>query len=210
MTPIIGHPEFTPGLTDPIFLSQSPQGLLQPFLFLKPPDCVKNIFTSRTPLAMDQWRAIQLSYFIGSLPKPALFSRKLHSFEELCLGEGPIHRSLSTSYKTVLDLHAVMDQPFLAKWERDLRVYSLPSVVSIKKPPTNLSHAGTRLHRFWQSYSLTNPTSVGTVKNSRALSLPTTFSFLSFLVSLSVIVTLWKRVCADPSWMPRSRFSLMY
>lgn len=78
--------------------------------------------SGQAPLQLDHWRINQLFHFLGSLPKPTHFVRKLHSFEELCLGEGPIQRSLSTSYKSLLDLHATEDPPFLAKWERDLQV----------------------------------------------------------------------------------------
>lgn len=62
--------------------------------------------------------------FLAPRLKPALFPWQLHSFEELCLGEGPNHSYLYTSNKSLLDYkpHATADLPFLVKWERDLQV----------------------------------------------------------------------------------------
>lgn len=124
MTSLVGHPNSIPGLTDPSFLLQAPQGLIRTSLFLGSSGwtTTENLLSGWAPLILNRWRINQLSHFFGLLPKPALFTRKLHFFEELCLGEGPIQKSLSTSYKFLLDLHATEDPPFLAKLERDLQV----------------------------------------------------------------------------------------
>lgn len=86
MTPLVGHPEFTPGLTDPTFYSQSPNGFLRASQFLQLSGWLPTgtVPSGRAPLTLDHWRTIQFSHFLGSLPK--LFTQKLHSLEELCLG----------------------------------------------------------------------------------------------------------------------------
>lgn len=123
MTPIIGHPRFLPGLSDPAFTGQAPKRLLHASQFLRPTGWIPtgSLVSGQTPITLDSWRARQLSRFLGSLPKHVSFSWQLHSLEELCLVDGPICSSLSRSYKTLLDMQAITDPPFLAKWERDLQ-----------------------------------------------------------------------------------------
>lgn len=124
MMPIIGHSRFLPGLTDPYFSSLSPQGPMRASKLLGTNGwlAMKTLFPSSSTSLLPQWRALQLSHLLQSLPKHTLFPRELHAFEEPCLGRDPIRGSLSTSYKHLLELHACSDPPFLAKWERELGV----------------------------------------------------------------------------------------
>lgn len=124
MTPLVCHPDFIPGLTDQSFVSQAPQRLMRAALLLGSTEWIttENLLSGQHPFTLDCWRINQMSNFLGSLPKPTLFTRKPHSFEELCLGEVLTRKSLSTTYKSLIDLHSTEDPPFLSKWKRNLQV----------------------------------------------------------------------------------------
>lgn len=124
MTPIIGHPKFEPGFSDPAFSAHSPQKILRASYLLCTNGCIlgRTLFTGSGSQFLNEWRVHQLSHFLNSLPKPHLFQRPLSPFGELCLGDGPIRKSLSLSYEALLDLHAQSESPFSSNWEKDLQV----------------------------------------------------------------------------------------
>lgn len=80
---LIGHPGFIPGLIDMTFLL----GLSHAFHFLHPQGWLStnSLFTSLAEPSLDYLSAFQSSQFLHSLPKPIIFCRELHAFEEICL-----------------------------------------------------------------------------------------------------------------------------
>lgn len=124
LTPIIGHPDFIPGLSDKSFRLQPEQRMVRASSFLSPSGWVDpaGIYPTLNSSILGRWKISQLSHFIRSLPDNDCFHRQPTPFEELCLGDEPIRKSLSHSYNILLAHISQHDPPYLRKWERDLNI----------------------------------------------------------------------------------------
>lgn len=124
LTPIIGHPDFLPGISNRSFRLYPDQNLVRASSFLGPSDWrdPSDIYPSFNTSILGRWRISQFSHFLRSLPEVGGFRRQPSSFEDLCLGDGPIRKSLSYSYNILLNHTSQNDPSYLKKWERDLNV----------------------------------------------------------------------------------------
>lgn len=124
MTPIIGHPDFHPGLSDRSFRLHSDRSLVRASTFCGSTgwNDPSNTYPSFNNSVLGRWKILQLSHFLRSLPEAKGFCRQPTPFEELCMGEEPIRKSLSLSYNILLNHTSQQDPPYLGKWERDLNI----------------------------------------------------------------------------------------
>lgn len=121
LAPIIGHPDFIPGIYDKAFQLQldpirgsafiGPSGWVLPSVLSVP----------RNSSVLGRWKILQLSHFLQSLPDHICFHRQPTSFEYLCLGDEPLWKSLSSSYGTLPAGTSQHDSPYLSKWKKDIK-----------------------------------------------------------------------------------------
>lgn len=122
LTPIIGHPDFLPGISDKSFRLHPDHSLVRASFFLGPSEWSDplGIYPSFGASILGRWKILQLTHFLKSLPDADGFRRQPTPFEELCLVDEPIRKSLSYSYNILLTITSQSVPPFLRKWERDL------------------------------------------------------------------------------------------
>lgn len=121
--PILGNPQFSPGLCLHTFGKLRRTGITQASHFLvngRWPS-IKELMTEEGPFKLTLWPALQLRHFLDTIPNPRNFTRSLTRFEEYCSDEGNITRVLSKIY-TMLNYPTTLSHPsFLEKWEQDLQ-----------------------------------------------------------------------------------------
>lgn len=124
LTPIIGHLDFLPSISDRFFRLHPDQSLVRASSFIGPSGWSdpSSIYPSSGSSILGRWRILQLSHFLRSLPEAIGFRRQPTPFEDLCLGDEPVRKSLSSSYNILLAHISQHDPPYLGKWERDLNV----------------------------------------------------------------------------------------
>lgn len=124
LTPITGHPDFQPGLTDRSFWLHSDRSLVRASSFCGPSEWSdpSSIYPSFNSSILGRWKILQLSHFLRSLPEVSGFCSQPTPFEELCMGEEPIRKSLSHSYNILLTHTSQQDPPYLRNWERNLNI----------------------------------------------------------------------------------------
>lgn len=71
---------------------------------------------------MPIWRALQIRYYLGSLPSPDWFMRPLSKIEKICSGRGVLRHALSESYEMIREARDKDHIPRLMSWAQDLGI----------------------------------------------------------------------------------------
>lgn len=125
LRPIIGNPQFEPGMRDKPFRDLSKAGMHQV-------SHINNMGRWKTVAELsdcgglyrlDFMRALQLSHFLASLPPPNDTNQPLTTFEELCTETGVLSHTLSLTYDMLITPPGDYQPPSLIKWERDLNCH---------------------------------------------------------------------------------------
>lgn len=117
--PILGNPQFEPGLRKGNFMALMEQGIFQASHFLTGEawPTIFSLTTGSLPYCLDFWRAVQLRHFLNTLSS---YGRTLTIFEEYCNGSGVFHQTLSKTYALLIAPSEDFRLPFFRGWERDL------------------------------------------------------------------------------------------
>lgn len=120
--PILGHPNFAPGLqlTDYTTLRDSGRDHVDKITNGERWPSITDLTNPAGDYHLPFWKAAQLHHFLHSLPGPQVFARQQTLFEDLCTGEGPIAHILSQTYFLVNSPKEQPPLPCLIRWERDL------------------------------------------------------------------------------------------
>lgn len=81
---------------------------------------ISKLTTVPNPSLMDQWRYLQLSDFIKTLPKPLRNVSNLTVIETAFVDDHPVEKPLSYFYKSLRSLATAGYPSFLRNWEKDL------------------------------------------------------------------------------------------
>lgn len=78
LTPIIGHPDFVPSISDRAFRLQPDQGLVRASSFLGPSEWIdpSSLYPTHNSSILGRWKISQLSHFLRSLPDHGCFRRQ--------------------------------------------------------------------------------------------------------------------------------------
>lgn len=132
--PILGNPQFSPGLCPHTFGKLRRSGITQASHFLMNGrwPSIKELMSEEGPFKLTLWSALQLRHFLDTIPNPRNFARSLTTFKEYCSDEGNITQVLSKTY-SMLNCPATLPYPpFLDKWEQDLqRKFTLAQIQNI-------------------------------------------------------------------------------
>lgn len=120
--PIIGNPQFPPGMDPPIRkrLSTVNCTRAQHFLINGSWALIETFTDGTGPFKLSFWTAIQLRHFLMSIPNPQRFNNPLTTFEELCATEDTLPKVLSLMYSLLISPAEDMTLNFISKWEKDL------------------------------------------------------------------------------------------
>lgn len=121
LTPVIGNPDFSPGLSDPRFqsLNGSDRYQLHQFTSNGKWRSRENIMEDPLLTNLSFWQKLQLAHFIRSQPPPAPFERTLTSFELLCTEQEPVRHTISLTYQLLVTPPKRYRPSYITKWERD-------------------------------------------------------------------------------------------
>lgn len=124
LTPMIGNPAFSPGMSDPRFqeLKGSDKYQLRHFIQNGQWMSRKTVIDDPSLVCLSFWQRLQLAHFITAQPSPAPYLRPLTSFEQLCLEQEPARHTISITYQLLLTPPKGYRPPYIAKWERDLGI----------------------------------------------------------------------------------------
>lgn len=120
--PILGNPQFEPGLRKGNFTALMEQGIFQASHFLTGEawPTIFSLTTGSLPYCLDFWRAVQLRHFLNTLILPSSYGCTLTIFEEYCNGSSVFHQTLSKTYALLVAPSEDFRLPFFRGWERDL------------------------------------------------------------------------------------------
>lgn len=120
--PILGNPQFEPGLRKGSFGALIDQGFFQAshFVTLGSWPTLQFMTAGSTPYQQNFWRAVQLRHFLNTLTSPSGYECNLTPFEEYCNGSGLLHQTLSKMYALLAAPLEGFQMLFFRKWEMDL------------------------------------------------------------------------------------------
>lgn len=104
LTPVIGNPAFSPGLSDPRFQDLKEVGRSQLRHFISNGKWMSRENIMEDPLlgVLSFWQKLQLANFIGSQSSPTPFSRTLTTFELLCSEQELVRRMVLLAYQLLI------------------------------------------------------------------------------------------------------------
>lgn len=128
LRPILGNPQFTPGIIDPTFRTLRNSGMYQASHYsnggrwatlaeLSDPNGIHRL---------DFLRASQLAHFLSSLTPPTVTDPPHTTFEEICMESGVLPHTLSLTYNIIITPPEDYQHPSFDKWETDLNCHLTP------------------------------------------------------------------------------------
>lgn len=120
--PILGHPNFTPGLHSVEFdiLRGSGTDHAAKFVIAGSWPTLPELTEVTGKYQLPFWKAVQLHHLLHLIPGPQDLSRPLTTFEEYCTGTEPLAKPLSKMYSLLNTPSIQPHLPCLERWERDL------------------------------------------------------------------------------------------
>lgn len=121
LTPILGHPDFSPGLSPTGFQTFGDSNCISAFRFLMGNrwPAISELMDPAGPFHLMFWSAAQIHHFLHSIPNPQIYTQ-LTSFEEYCSGTDPLPQVLSKTYALLNTPPRQPPLPCIAKSETDL------------------------------------------------------------------------------------------
>lgn len=119
LRPILGNPQFAPGLNDGIFRGLNGAGLYQASHFSSGGKwkSFSELTDPTGPFRLDFLRSY---HFLHTMEPPPANDQPLTILEELCADEGVLPHTLSLTYKLLITPPADSAPPGLLKWESEL------------------------------------------------------------------------------------------
>lgn len=104
LTPVVGNPAFSPGLSDPRFqdLKETERSQVRHFLTNGQWMTRQHIMDDPSLAGLSFWKKLQLAHFLAMLPSPEPYRRSLTSFKLLCLEQSPTHHVVYQTYQLLL------------------------------------------------------------------------------------------------------------
>ena len=122
LCPILGHPQFIPGIRDLAFRDLVEAGFHQASHFSSGGrwNTIAELSDPTGPFRLDFLRSHQLNHFLRSLTPPATNPQPLTPLEDLCNSSGTTTHTLSVAYSLINAPCADFVPPGMLKWEREL------------------------------------------------------------------------------------------
>lgn len=122
LRPILGNPQFEPGLRDRRFLKLKEEGLYQAshFSSMGRWKTISELTDLEGQFRLDSLRAMQLHHYLRSLTPPCVANQTPTTMEVLCTESGNLPYSLSLTYKLLITPPGEYQTQSLTKWEREL------------------------------------------------------------------------------------------
>lgn len=103
LTLVVGNPAFSPGPVDPRFQDlKELQRHHARHVLTNGQWMTRQQIMDDQPLVGLSWQKLQLANFVGSLPSPEPFRKRLAAFELLCLEKSPTRHVVSQTYQLLL------------------------------------------------------------------------------------------------------------
>lgn len=122
LTPVIGHPNFTPSLSDSIYSSWIKADVFRVTHLRE-----NNQWVDLRKMEVDKglerlgWlRHGQIRHYLKEQATLEETERPLTQFEKACLKKGPSKRTISPIYRWILEEISKEDPPYIRKWETEL------------------------------------------------------------------------------------------
>ena len=121
--PVLGNPQFEPGIRDAWFRAMRDTGGFQASHFSVAGrwKTLAELMDQGGSYCLDFLRANQLNHFLRTMTPPPAETHTLTPLEELCPGTEALPHALSILYTTLATPTDRYQIPCIAKWEQDLR-----------------------------------------------------------------------------------------
>lgn len=117
LRPIMGNPQFEPGLQDAVFRGLNDSGLYQAshFSTLGRWGTITEFSDPGSPFSLDFIGSLQLCHVLNSISPPNDTGQPLTALEELCSGNGVVLHTLYLTYNLLITPPAEYQLPSLTK-----------------------------------------------------------------------------------------------